>query len=267
MINLKLIKKYTYLNTLIPLFNNYSALIILFFLILAHYFSKKDILLPMATSLSFIFPFHEYFVLFLLGGIFFALGIYVFKTSNHKVLGVALVILFLNGLYLGIVWHSFSEQRDLYQDFYSSAAKNNIFLKECADHKISCFKLNSDQEIHSFLSKQTMPDPALNKAIGAYLDGYIDKVVHSDKPIITYSYGNSFYNFYYDYKAIGVYNHANHIGILDYQTLAKVEQQSIKVFYNIIGVATFCWIFLLTILLATHHYIRYYFSKKVVSHE
>ena len=259
---LKIQHKFNFLSKVIPIFNNYTGIFILAFVVTAHYLSKQNILLPMATNLSFIFPFHEYFILFLIGFIFFIIGLYSFKTSNHKVLGIALVIMFLNGLYLGIVWHSFTEQRDLYQDLYISSVKNDIVLKECYENKISCFKLNSDDEVAKFLTTPAIGEPAVDRAIKDYLNNYTYKISSSDKLIISYSYGNSFYRFYRSYKAIGVYNHKNHFGILDYKILDNVEKQSIKVFFNIIGVATFCWISLLFLLLSTHQFIRYYFTKK-----
>lgn len=249
-------------------YTHYTGLIAFVVLITSHYLATKNIMSESSFILSRIVGFHQELLLFIFGFLFFMLGFLVFKRSNHKVMGVCLMLLFLNGFYHFVIWHSYSQQKNITEDFYAVVVGNNINIKEC-EKELGCIKFNNQQEQdHYFKNPQSKFSNNINISIKKYLNSFNEEIINNKNDIVTLSYGDSLYTFNNDdYAPIGVYSHKNRYFIIDFRTTKLLIERSQTLYYHMIGVSTICWLSILFLLLASHAYIPFYAKKKLLKNK
>lgn len=259
--------KKPYLKSILT-YTNHTGLISFLVLIFSHFLATKNIIADYSFTLSRVVGLHQELLVFVFGLLFFILGIFVFKRSNHKVLGVCLMLLFLNGFYHLVIWHSYLQQQNITKDFYMVAVENNIAIKECGQN-VGCIKFKNQKEQDDFfLNPQVNFSADLNNSVKKYLKYFNEEIKNNKNDTTTLSYGDSLRVFNNDeYAPIGVYSKANKYLIIDYASTKLLIQKSQTLYYHMIGVSTICWLFMLLLLLATHAYIPYYAKSKLKSNK
>jgi hypothetical protein len=249
-------------------YTHYTGIISFIVLLISHYLATKNIITDFSFPLSRIIGLHNELIVFIFGFLFFLLGLLVFNKSNHKVLGVCLMLLFLNGLYHLVIWHSYEQQKNITQSFYVVAVENNIKIKEC-EKDIACAKFNNQKQADEFFNAENLNyQKNLNVSIHKYLKAFSKKIKAADTDVTTLSYGDSLVAFNNnDYAPIGAYSSKNQYLIIDYKATKLLLERSEKLYYHMIGVSTICWLSILFILLATHAYVPYYAKKKLLKNK
>lgn len=232
-------------------------------LILSHFLAISNYLQPLSLLIAQKIGYHQNLFLTILGVIVFSVGIYIFRFSNKKIMIVALMLLFIHGVYEGILWNSLYQQKNVYENVYNAGVKNNIVLHECKE--IVCVKVspqNFDDLIKKVVGSQ--PNPYIGGLVESYLIAFKEHIAHSTDDIVTFSYGDGIKGFVSgEYAPIGVYNKESNYLLIDYKKLENIVSNHDMVYKRITGIATIFWLGLLFLMIGWHHWLKMRRLKKV----
>lgn len=232
-------------------------------LILSHFLAVSNYLQPISLIIAQKIGYHQNLFLTLLGLIIFSIGIYIFKFSNKKIMIVALMLLFIHGVYEGILWNSLYQQKNVYENVYNAGVKNNIILHECKE--IVCVKVtieDFDELIKAVVKGQ--PNTYIGGLVESYLIAFKEYIGHSSDNLVTFSYGDGIKGFVSgEYAPIGVYNKESNYLLIDYKKLENIVSNHNMVYKRITGIATIFWLGLLFLMIGWHHWLKMRRLKKV----
>lgn len=248
---------------------NKPSLLIIISLLISHFINIFQPLMKIISYISFKVGYHENFIMFLIGILFFILGAYLIKNNMNKmVLITACMILFIHGFYMCLFWHSTNEQYKAYERLYSVVANNGIMLKEC-NKDINCLNISKNNFINTVNTfSETLDDYKAKTLVKNYSQGLIEEFQKNEKlnqPLTIYSYGDGIKNFINkSYGAIGIYNSNTGIFILDYKNGFNINHEHEKTYKKLTGIATILWTSLLLILIFFHNTFIHFRRKQIL---